>query len=72
MRGRIIKTSTKDWIFVQLDKNGQICDFFRFDRSKPKEERIGERIRGELFNTYKGRPLYTAWNDLVDEVTKED
>ena len=71
MRGRIIRSSN-GWIFVQLDKNNQICDLFTYDKSRPKEERIRERIRGRLFDMFHGRPLYTAWNDIVEEVSKDE
>jgi hypothetical protein len=72
MRGKIIKTSAKLGYFVQLDKNNQVCDIYTFDRSLPKEERVRDRVRGYLFDTFKGRPLYTAWNDLVDTLTSKE
>ena len=71
MRGKIIKTSAKTGVYVQIDKNSQICDFYFYDKSFPKEERIRERIRGWLYDEFKGRPLYTAWNELVTKITSE-
>ena len=70
MTGKVIKTSAKFGIFVQVDKNSQICDFYQYDRNFQKEDRIRERIRGWIFDKYKGRPLYSAWKDLVDDITK--
>jgi hypothetical protein len=72
IRGKIIKTSAKMGYYIQLDKNNQICDIFRFDRNYPKEERIRERIRGYVFDMYKGQPLYTAWNSLVECLTSKE
>lgn len=69
LRGKVIKTSAQFGIFIQLDKNKQICDMFQFDRSLPKEERIGERVRGGIFDKYHGRPLYSNWNDLIADLT---
>lgn len=69
LRGKVIKTSAQFGVFVQLDKNNQICDMFQFDRSLPKEERIGERVRGSIFDKYHGRPLYSNWKDLVSDLT---
>ena len=70
MVGKVIKTSAKFGVFVQVDKNSQICDFFQYDRTYPKEERIRGRIRGWIFDKYKGQPLYSSWNDLVNDITK--
>lgn len=72
MRGKVIKTSAKNGVFVQIDKNNQVCDLFVYDKSLPKENRVRQRIRGSLFDTFKGRPLYTAWGDLVTTITKEE
>ena len=70
MVGKVIKTSAKFGVFVQVDKNSQICDFYQYDRTYPKEERIRNRIRGRIFDRYKGQPLYSAWKNLVDDITK--
>lgn len=65
LKGKIIKTSAKTGLFIQIDKNGQICDIYRYDRSFPKEERIRERVRGLIFDLFKGQPLYSAWKNLI-------
>jgi hypothetical protein len=70
MRGKVIKTSAKN-VFVQLDKNNQICDLFVYDKSQEKDARIKERIRGKVFDTFHGRPLYTAWNELIEFLNKD-
>ena len=71
MKGKIIKTSAKLGVFVQVDKNSQICDLYRYDMNFLKEERVRERIRGKLYDTYKGRPLYNNWNNLIEDVIKD-
>ena len=72
MRGKVIKRSAKLGVYVQIDKNNQICDLYNFDRSFPKEERIRERIRGKVYDMFKGRPLYTAWTELVEILTRKE
>lgn len=73
MRGKVIYSKTQN-VFVQTDKNFQVCDFRVFNKKAPIEERIGERIPegAALLNTFRGRPLYTAWSALIDIFTKED
>ena len=71
MKGKVIKTSKSSGIFVQVDKNSQICDLYEYDRSLPKDERIRSRIRGWIYDKYKGQPLYSAWNNIVEDVTDE-
>jgi hypothetical protein len=66
MRGKVIKLSAKHGIFIQLDKNNQICDLFHYDRTFPKEERVRERIRGLIFDLFHGQPLYTAWKNVIE------
>lgn len=68
MKGKIIKTSAKLGVFVQVDKNSQICDLYKYDMNFPKEERVRERIRGKLYDKYKGRPLYSNWNELIQDI----
>lgn len=68
MKGKVIKTSAKKGMFVQVDKNSQVCDIYKYDMNFPKEERIRERVRGYLFDTYKGRPLYNNWESLINDV----
>lgn len=72
MRGQVIKTSAKMGYYVQIDKNNQICDLYRFDRTYPKDERIRERVRGRVYDMFKGRPLYPAWNDLLNLLTSKE
>ena len=69
LRGKVIKKSYKDGVFVQVDKNGQINDMFVFYRLNPVEDRIGERIRGWLFDKYHGRLLYSNFQELVNDIT---
>ena len=68
MVGKVIKINSSDGVFVQIDKNSQICDLYQYNRTLPKEERIGARIRGKVFDEFKGQPLYTAWNNLIETV----
>ena len=69
LRGRVIYQSKKGGVFVQMDKNFQVCDLLGFDKTKPFEERIGSRIYPDLLNTFRGRPLYLAWNELIEEIS---
>lgn len=71
LRGKVVKTSAKSGIFIQLDKNNQICDMFIFDRDFPKEDRIGERFRGPIFDKFHGRPLYSNWQELLKDLTEK-
>lgn len=68
LRGRVIYQSKKKGVFIQMDKNYQVCDLLSFDRTKPFEERVGSRIYPDLLNIFRGRPLYTAWNGLIEEI----
>lgn len=73
MKGKVIYQKNGA-IFVQVDKNFQICDFRSFDKKKSYTERIGTRIPegSSLLNTFKGRPLYTAWNSLIEVLTSNE
>ena len=66
LKGRVIYQSKAGGVFVQIDKNFQICDFLSFDKTKPFEERIGQRVHPELLNTFRGRPLRLVWSSLIN------
>ena len=75
MKGRVIYQGKKKAVFVQMDKNFQICDLRDFNKKKPFEQRIGSRVYPDLLNTFRGRPLYTAWPSLIEAInqkTKEE
>jgi hypothetical protein len=67
-KGKVIYQDKKKAVFVQMDKNFQICDLLDFDKKKPFEQRIGSRVYPDLLNTFRGRPLYTAWPDLIEAI----
>ena len=68
MKGKVIYQKNGG-IFVQMDKNYQVCDLRSFDKKSPFNERIGKRVYPEILNTFKGRPLYTAWNGLIAAIS---
>lgn len=70
MKGRVIYQKKKS-VFVQMDKNHEICDILDFDKKKPFSERIGNRVYPDLLNTFRGRPLYTAWPILIEAINKK-
>lgn len=53
MRGKKIYANNKS-VFVQIDKNNQVCQLWDGD----------DRVYPEVMNIFRGRPLYTAWNEL--------
>lgn len=67
-KGKVIYQDKKKAVFVQMDKNFQICDLLDFDKKKPFEQRIGSRVYPDLLNTFRGRPLYTAWPGLIEAI----
>lgn len=71
MKGKVIYQSKQKAVFVQMDKNFQVCDLLAFDKKKPYAERIGARVYPDLLNTFRGRPLYTAWPDLIVAIGKK-
>ena len=71
MKGKVIYQSKKKAVFVQMDKNFQICDLLDFNKKKPFAERIGSRVYPDLLNTFRGRPLYTAWPTLIEAINKK-
>lgn len=71
MKGRIIYQGKKKAVFVQMDKNYQVCDLLDFNKKKPFAERIGSRVYPDLLNTFRGRPLYTAWPSLIEAINKK-
>lgn len=74
MKGKVIYQGKNKAVFVQMDKNFQICDLLDFNKKKPFEQRIGSRVYPDLLNTFRGRPLYTAWPHLLEAIKnkKED
>lgn len=66
LKGKVIKTSAKTGYFIQVDKNGQINDIFLFNRSFPADQRIREKVRGPIFDNFKGRPLFSAFKELCE------
>ena len=70
MKGKVIYQKQKA-VFVQMDKNFQVCDLLAFDKKKPYAERIGARVYPDLLNTFRGRPLYTAWPYLIEAINKK-
>ena len=71
MKGRIIYQGKKKAVFIQMDKNYQVCDLLDFNKKKPFEQRIGSRVYPDLLNTFRGRPLYTAWKDLIEAINQK-
>lgn len=50
--GFLVKKTKTEGLFFQTDKNNQVCDIF----SSVKGEGLKGRVRGRIFDTYKGRP----------------
>jgi hypothetical protein len=69
MYGKIIFVNKEKGVFVQRDKNLQVCNLYNFDR---KTKKIGERVYPEILNVYRGRPLYTAWNGLLEAIKEAE
>lgn len=69
LRGKVIKAFPMSY-FVQINKMNEICNIFLFDKSQEKENRIGAPVKGKIFEKYSGRPLYTAWNELISDLQK--
>ena len=66
--GFLVRKNKVDGLFFQVDKNGQICDIFNAVRN----EGIKNRVRGVLFDTYKGRPFSKKlFQELIEVVTRE-
>ena len=65
-KGRVIY-SKKQSVFVQMDKNFQICDLLSFDKKK-----LGDRVYPDILNMFRGRPLYTAWLPLIEAIKKKE
>ena len=61
MRGKKIYTQDKRSIFVQIDKNNQICNLWDGE----------DRVYPEIMNEFRGRPLYTAWNELKARINEQ-
>lgn len=70
LNGRVIY-SKKKAVFVQVDKNFQVCDLFEFNKKEAPTNRIGSRVYPDLLNTFRGRPLYTAWNGLIEAINQK-
>lgn len=68
-RGKVIFGKVP--VFVQVDKNNQICDLLSFDRKKTFPDRIGSRIYPDVLNTFRGRPIHISWLNLIDVITKK-
>lgn len=62
MRGKKIYTqNNKKSIFVQIDKNNQVCNLWDGE----------DRVYPEIMNEFRGRPLYTAWNELKAKINEQ-
>lgn len=61
MNGKVI--FGKPSVFVQVDKNKQICDLLSYENKE-----TGKRIYPGILNDFRGRPLFTAWNELIEKI----
>ena len=65
--GFLIKKTKTEGLFFQTDKNNQVCDIF----TSIKGEGITNRVRGRIFDTFKGRPysrnLISSIYDFINE-----
>lgn len=69
MVGKVVFKNRKEGVFVQRDKNFQVCDLLSFDR---KKKVIGNRVYPDLLNIFRGQPLYTAWNSLLEAIKQKE
>lgn len=68
MKGKVLYAKIP--IFIQIDKNGQVCDFLEYN--KKAEQKVGKRIYPEILSEFRGQPLYTAWTKLIERFNYEE
>ena len=66
MRGRKIYRNRKVTCFVQVDKNGQICELYDYNPKLGYDQRIGALIERTILSDFRGQPLVLAWDALIE------
>ena len=69
LRGFLVRKDRTKGLFFQVDKNNQICDIL----TAVKGGGVKDRIRGPLYDNYKGRPFgKKLFQELIEIVTNLD